>query len=78
MVENFRKIPAQMIAGSKDYLVAPQDFDRLQKTLGYENNSYFSVPDYNHLDLIWGRSINTHVFDTVISFIQEHTVTDSQ
>lgn len=82
MSRNFKNFPSLFISGAKDYLVAPQDFEALQTVIHQESSLtsalFTVVPDYNHLDLIWGKDANVMVFNKVIDFISTHTTLDSE
>jgi alpha-beta hydrolase superfamily lysophospholipase len=73
MKTNFKKFPALMISGENDFLVASEDYARMQETLGAEGNTFKVAKDYNHLDLMFGTDVNERVYDDVVKFIKDHT-----
>jgi len=47
-----------MLVGDNDWLVAPKDFEWLAKFIP-EDSKVVNIPDYNHLDYMWGVDTNT-------------------
>lgn len=57
-----------LFVGDKDAFVTPDDFKFLKSNLP-KDSQIFYVPDYNHLDYMWGVDANSMVNYEVLNFL---------
>ncbi|VDD74551.1 unnamed protein product [Mesocestoides corti] len=72
-LDNF-DIPTSVYYGGRDWLAAPQDVERilleLPKVPGRVRSVY--LPDYNHLDFVWGLDAAKLVYSDIVEFFRGH------
>ena len=64
-------VPTMLFTGSNDWLADPQDVQILLDKLTAAKASFtvHNLPDYEHLDFIWGINANREVYDVIIDDI---------
>jgi len=66
---NVANVPMLMVVGDNDWLVAPDDYKFLANYIP-ETSKVINVPDYNHLDCMWGVDTNNVINDQVFVFLE--------
>ena len=66
-------LPTAVVWGGNDWLAVPVDVERAIKELGDNIKFKKYIPEYNHIDIIWGNTADEQVFPDVIDFLNQYT-----
>merc|ERR1712062_44911 len=61
------ELPIVIYSGGKDWLADPMDVNKLTPQLKNIVKHKF-IPEYNHLDFLWGISARKDIYDEIVSF----------
>jgi len=72
-IENLQKldIPLFLVQGSKDVLVADDDFAGLLKTLPSQKRQSIVFKDWNHLDYVWAMNASKDLYPKIVAFLAD-------
>ncbi|KAK9298988.1 hypothetical protein QLX08_007897 [Tetragonisca angustula] len=65
-------VPVALYYGTNDVVTVAQDIQELYETLPNGQKSLIQTDTYAHLDFVWGKKVNTLVYDKILNFMEQY------
>ncbi|KAL5103202.1 Lysosomal acid lipase/cholesteryl ester hydrolase [Taenia crassiceps] len=68
-------VPVTVYWGGRDWLASPRDMNRILAELTRKRDAEIRdvyLPDYNHLDFVWGIDAALRIYNDIINFFRRH------
>nr|CDS18717.1 lysosomal acid lipase:cholesteryl ester [Echinococcus granulosus] len=68
-------LPVTVYWSGQDWLAPPRDISRILTELSRGRDAQMRdvyLPDYNHLDFVWGVDAASHIYRDIIHFFRQH------
>jgi hypothetical protein len=68
------KFPKHLFRGAKDSVVSEKDFKNLVDTLDPDTTFDHHLPDYAHLDYIWGVNSDVILYNKIADIVEANSI----
>jgi len=65
-------LPIAMFWGGNDWMAVAEDVNRAITDLGDNVKLRRFIPEYNHIDFVWGNNAYNRIYPDVVNFLLEY------